>query len=63
MSTKPLRGHPYHQKSYDELVYIVKDAGEAARNMKGLDDRAEGKYLDQVNDALTILNWRNRKYH
>ena len=60
MTTKPLKGHPYHQKSYDELLYILKDAEEAARNMRGLDEKAEAKYLDQVNDALTIINWRNK---
>ena len=60
MTTKPLKGHPYHYKSYDELLYILKDAEEAARNMRGLDEKAEAKYLDQVNDALTIINWRNK---
>ena len=57
----PLRGHPYHGKTEAELRYIIKDAGEAARNMRDLDPIAEGKYLDQVNDALTILAHRLKK--
>ncbi|NDB69086.1 MAG: hypothetical protein EB015_13970, partial [Methylocystaceae bacterium] len=56
----PLGGHPYHSKSDSELRYIIKDAGQAARNMKGMDDKAEGKYLDQINDASTVLNYRRK---
>lgn len=52
----PLKGHPYHEKSDAELHYIIKDAGEAARAGKGLS--SEGKYLDQVNDASTVLYHR-----
>lgn len=52
----PLKGHPYHEKSDDELHYIIKDAGEAARAGRGLS--SEGKYLDQVNDAATVLYHR-----
>ena len=51
----PLAGHPYHSKSDAELKYIQKDAGEAAKAMKGHDSKAEAKYLDQVNDASTVL--------
>jgi hypothetical protein len=47
-------------KSAAELHYIIRDAGEAARNMRGLDDKAEAKYLDQVNDAATELARRQR---
>lgn len=57
-SSRPLKGHAYHSKTNDELRYIIKDAGEAARNMRGLDEKAEGKYIDQVLDASTILGWR-----
>ena len=38
----------------------MKDANEAARSMKGMDDKAEGKYLDQINDAATVLNYRKK---
>jgi hypothetical protein len=54
----PLKGHPYHLKSDDSLHYIIKDAGEAARAIRNHDSKAEGKYLDQVSDAYTILNYR-----
>lgn len=54
----PLEDHPYHKKSESELRYIMKDAGEAAQAMKGHSPRAEAKYLDQVNDAATVLNYR-----
>jgi len=56
----PLRGHPYHDKTEAELRYIIKDAGEAARAMRGHAPEAECKYLDQVNDACTILAYRER---
>lgn len=55
-----LPGHPYHNKTTAELEYIQKDAREAARNMKGHDPKAEAKYLDQVNDATTILHHRRK---
>jgi len=55
-----LKGHPYHDKTDAELRYIVKDAGEAARSMKGMNEKAEGKYLDQVNDASSILHARTK---
>lgn len=54
----PLEDHPYHKKSESELRYIMKDAGEAAQAMKGHSPKAEAKYLDQVNDAATVLNYR-----
>lgn len=56
----PLKGHPYHQKTDDELKYIQKDASEAATAMKDHDPKAEAKYLDQVNDASTILHHRSK---
>lgn len=43
----------YRQKSDAELRYIMKDAGEAARAQRGMS--SEAKYLDQVNDAATVL--------
>lgn len=57
----PLKGHPYHDKSDDQLHFIIKDAGEAAEAMKGHDPKAEAKYLDQVNDASTVLHYRKNK--
>jgi hypothetical protein len=56
----PLEGHPYHQKSNAELRYIAKDANEAAQAMRGHSPQSEGKYLDQVNDASTVLGFRQR---
>src|SRR5665647_669818 len=54
----PIAGHPYHTKTNDELQYIAKDASEAARAQRGMS--SEGKYLDQVNDASTVLGYRAR---
>ena len=51
----------YWDKSFAELLYIVKDARQAAQANR---DRpaTEAKYLDQHNDACTVLGWR-RKHH
>ena len=59
--SKPIPDHRYHSKSDEQLRYIVKDASEAAQNMRGFDEVAEGKYLDQCCDAETILSWRYRR--
>lgn len=65
----PLEGHPYHQKTDAELRYIAKDAGQAAQASRGLSaynptngqrEDTEGKYLDQMNDASTVLGFRQR---
>ena len=56
----PLKGHAYHTKTVAELNYIIKDANEAALAMKGHDPKAEAKYLDQVNDASTVLHYRQK---
>ena len=56
----PLKGHPYHKKSDAELRYIQKDAAEAAKAMKGHAPNSEAKYLDQVNDASTVLYYRGK---
>jgi hypothetical protein len=45
----------YSKKTEAELRYIAKDAGEAARAMRGVSETAECKYLDQVNDACTEM--------
>jgi hypothetical protein len=56
----PLEGHEYHRKSDAELTYIGKDAHKAAEAMKGHNEKAEGKYLDQANDAATVRHFRKR---
>lgn len=55
---KPIPDHDYHAKTSEALRYIIKDAGLAAEAMRGMDYAAECKYLDQVNDACTILRYR-----
>jgi len=55
----PLEGHPYHKKSDAELKGIIKDAGQSARDFKG--EKSEAKYLDQVNDASTVLHHRAKQ--
>lgn len=60
----PLEGHDYHRKTNEQLKFIIKDAGEAAKAMKThgtpQGDAAEAKYLDQVNDASTVLHFRKK---
>ena len=51
---------PLLSKTYGELYYIIRDAGEAALAMRGHDYTAECKYLDQVNDAQSELGYRLR---
>jgi hypothetical protein len=58
MSTIPIEGHPYHEKTDAELLYIARDAHEASIALRGTD--AELKYLDQVNDACTVLYYRRK---
>ena len=57
---KPIPTHPYHRKTDAELRYIVRDASDAARAMRGFCRASECKYLDQVNDAATVLSYRRR---
>jgi hypothetical protein len=66
---RPIPGHPYHSKTNAELQYIMRDAGEAAKAARGLTaynpnsgkrEDTEGKYLDQVNDAATVMGYRAR---
>lgn len=56
-----MEGNDYSKKTDAELKYIQKDASDAAKAMKGQDDKAEAKYLDQVNDASTELHKRSQK--
>jgi hypothetical protein len=58
---KPLKGHAYHALSLAQLEYIIHDATEAAHAMRGHNPAAEAKYLDQVNDAATIIHYRKSK--
>ena len=50
----------YRLKTTDELRYIAKDAHEAALAMRPFNPAAEAKYLDQVNDACTVMFERAR---
>jgi len=55
-NTRPtLTNQTYWTKTRDELVYIVRDAYEAAAAMRDHDPVAEAKYLEQMNDASTVL--------
>ncbi len=49
----------YWQKDYLELRYIMKDAKEAAFNNPQSDQVS--KWLDQVNDAATVLYVRRNQ--
>lgn len=51
----------YRNKTNAELQFIIKDAAEAAEAMRGWNDQAECKYLDQMNDAVTELYRRRNK--
>jgi hypothetical protein len=54
----------YRNKSIVELLFIIKDAGEAARCAQDLGDpKAESKYLDQVNDASDKVARRAGNYY
>ena len=52
----------YSSKSWDELLFIAKDAKLAADAIRGHDNVAEIKYLDQVNDACTEMYKRGKMY-
>jgi len=56
----PLKGHDYHYKSDAELHYIAKDAHEAMTAIGTHDQKAAGKYADQVNDAASIIAFRKK---
>jgi hypothetical protein len=56
----PIHGHRYHALSDATLRYIARDASDAAHAMRHHDPAAECKYLDQVNDAATVLAHRRR---
>lgn len=58
---KPIIEHAdYLTKSDASLLYIARDARAAADAMRGWNPKAEGKYLDEMNDALTVMAYRRR---
>lgn len=67
--SKPIPNSPYHAKSDAELRYIIKDAGEAEQAARGMTaynpngsvrTDTSGKYSDQINDAASVLGYRDR---
>ena len=63
----PIAGHDYHTKTTAELKGIAADAHRAANafqnsgmTVPGSNVLTENKYRDQVNDAASILGWRQR---
>ena len=56
-----LANNGYWDKPSDHLAYIAKDASAAARAMRDHDPVAEAKYLDQRNDAITVMAYRERE--
>jgi hypothetical protein len=56
-----LRGHPFHQKSDDELRALIYGASEGARAIRSIDVEAEAEFLCQLNDAFTILGARRHR--
>lgn len=55
-----LQNQHYWRETDAALRYILRDAAEAAQNMHDMgNDAAERKYLDQVNDACTVIAWRD----
>lgn len=57
-----LQHEHYWRRTDASLRYIMQDASEAAENAAQMGDaHAECKYLDQINDASTVLGWRRRK--
>ena len=58
---RPFPGHPWHRKADADLIFILKDAGEAAHAANSIGDPdGESKYIDQIQEALTILQYRRQ---
>ena len=51
----PLQGHPYHQKTNDELRYIAKDANAAAIAGRGLSSEVARSDYGRVLDMGGIM--------
>jgi hypothetical protein len=61
MRTKrPIPSHPYHELPSESLRDIATDAKLAAKATQDYDAVASCKYLDQMNDAVTVLAYRKR---
>ena len=58
MARPHIENYSFWRKSDDELRFIIRDAREAAEALKG--SEVEGKYLDQMHDAGTVLRSRGR---
>jgi hypothetical protein len=58
VATKVLRGHPFHQKTDNELRNIIRRAAEGAQAARPADAETEAQYIFQMNDAVTILGAR-----
>lgn len=61
MAKPTLTNQSFWKKTSESLRFIIKDAGEAARAMRNHDTAAEAKYLEQVDDACTVLHFRSRE--
>jgi hypothetical protein len=57
-AARVLVGHPFHQKSDDELRIQIRRAAEAAHSANGIDAEAEACHIRKLNDAMTILGAR-----
>jgi hypothetical protein len=59
MAKRPhLTNASYWDKPNNQLIYIMRDAYMAAECMKHHDPVAEAKYLEQMNDACTVITYR-----
>ncbi len=55
-----LDNQSYWTKSEAQLRFILKDAREAAEALATIAGADTGKYMDQINDACTVLNHRRK---
>lgn len=53
-----LENDRFHTLTVSELLFTARDAHEAAKNFQGWNATAECKYLDQVNDACSVMAYR-----
>lgn len=58
MRRPTLTNQSYWNKTEAQLRYIIKDAREAAEALATIAGADTGKYMDQINDACTVLNAR-----
>ena len=58
---RPLKGHKFHTYTDVMLRFVLQDAREACTCAVSMGDtKGESKYLDQINDAHTVLAYRAR---